>query len=363
MTDIVATPVARRATIVEVARRAGVSIGTVSLALSGSRRCSPATAGRVRAVVAELGYMPDHAASSLRRRSTDSVALVIPDIGNPVYVAMAKSVQLVAKQRGYHLSLVSTDGAPREEVHAVEALARRQVDGLILCSLRSTPELVRALEAAPAPVCVIGRAPSSAEVDNVRVDSELGAVLAVGHLVAQGCRSIAFVNGAAGTVPAEARQRGFERGLIEAGLEPDPELVLAADFTVHAGHAAVDGLISARPDLDAVFCANDVIALGVLRRLRERSVPVPGRVAVVGMDDIEQAEICAPTLSSVSLGAAERGRLAAELLLDRLAATGPVPPRLVSVPPRLVVRESSARVGISDSHPTPRAGAEGGARS
>lgn len=336
-----ATSVAKRATIVEVARQAGVSIGTVSLALNGSRRCSPVTAARVQAVATRLNYVPDHAASSLRRRATGSIALVIPDIGNPVYVAMAKSVQAVAKERGYHLSLVSTDGLAAEEVHAVQGLARRYVDGLIMCSLRPSPELMRALGAAPSPVCVIGSAAEGAAVDNVRVDSEAGAVLAVRHLFERGRRVIGLVNGVAGTVPASARGRGYERGLREMGLEPDRSLVAHGDFTMAAGRAAVDELLERRPDLDAVFCANDVIAIGALKRLRERSIAVPDQVAVVGMDDIDEGLICTPTLTSVSLLAAERGRLAAELLLDRLAGRQAEPPRSLSVPPRLVVRESS----------------------
>ncbi|HWG85356.1 MAG TPA: LacI family DNA-binding transcriptional regulator, partial [Deinococcales bacterium] len=147
----------RKATITEVALRAGVSLGTASLALNGSSRVASETVRRVREAAEALAYVPDYAASSLRRRSTESIALVVPDVANPVYVAMAKAVQRVAKERGYHLSLVSTDNVLDEEVHAVKALARRQVDGLILCSLRVTDELAQAIDEAGAPVCVIGR--------------------------------------------------------------------------------------------------------------------------------------------------------------------------------------------------------------
>ncbi len=150
---------ARKTTIVDVAREAGVSVATVSLALNGSDRCSPVTAERVRAVALELSYVRNHLASSLRRQTTQTVALVVPDIGNPVYVAMAKAVQRVVKARGYHLCLISTDETAQEEIHAIENLAQRHLDGLIMCSLRVSSELVTTLVAAQAPVCMIGRVP------------------------------------------------------------------------------------------------------------------------------------------------------------------------------------------------------------
>lgn len=332
----------KKATIVEVARQAGVSVGTASLALNGGGRCAAATVAHVRTVAAALNYVPNHAAKSLRRQLTESVALVIPDIGNPVYVAMAKAVQRVAKERRYHLSLISTDGLAPEEVHALDILARRQVDGLIMCSLRVTPELVRALENASGPVCVIGQLPGTSAVDNVRVDSERGAVLAVEHLFSEGRRRVAFINGTADTVPALARERGYERALLDHGAAPDPQLVVHTDFSLAGGRAAADTLLARRADFDAVFCANDLIAIGALRRLQERGLTVPQEVAVVGMDDIEEGLICTPTLTSVSLLAGERGRIAAGFLLDRLVAREPLPPQKTVVTPRLVVRESSA---------------------
>lgn len=332
---------ARKATIVDVAREAGVSVATVSLALNGSDRCSAVTAERVRTVAQELSYVPNHLASSLRRQSTQTVALVVPDIGNPVYVAMAKAVQRVVKARGYHLSLVSTDEAAQEEVHAIEGLAQRHVDGLIMCSLRVSPELITALEAAQAPVCMIGRVSDAAGVDNVGVDSEQGAALAVAHLAEQGRHVIGFINGEADTVPGSTRLRGFERALQEHRLERDGALIVYSAFTMEGGYAAVDRLLAHRPDMDAIFCANDVIAIGALKRLRERGISVPRQMAVIGMDDITECLICTPTLSSVALHAGERGRLAAELLLDRLASPEPRPVQRVMVTPQLIVRESS----------------------
>lgn len=287
-----------------------------------------------------LNYAPNHAARSLKRRSTEQIELVVPDIANPVYVAMAKAIQQSAKARGYRLSLISTDASPLEESLAVKSLERQQVDGLIICSLKVTPKFVAEVEAASSRVCVIGRMPPEARVDNVRVDSARGAALAVKHLAEGGRRHIAFINGEAHTVPAEARQEGYLRGLIESHLPYNPELTAHADFTMAGGYTAVDTLLAQSSRIDAIFCADDVIALGALRRLRELRRHVPQDIAVVGMDDIDLGKVSTPTLTSVSLLASERGRVAAELLFERLRNPG-LEPRKVTVMPKLIVRESS----------------------
>ncbi|MBA2666857.1 MAG: LacI family DNA-binding transcriptional regulator [Trueperaceae bacterium] len=334
---------AKPVTILDVAKRAGVSAGTVSRVLN--RANVPLdTRRRVSTAVSELGYVPNHAARSLKRRTTEQIALVIPDVGNPVYVQMAKSVQRVAAERGYRLSLISTENGVVDERQLLRGLHERQLDGMVLVSLRPGPSLLRQIREAAPRVCLIGSFPDDLPVDAVRVDSAHGVRQGVAHLLAGGRRRIAMVHGTRGTVPAETRARGYRDALLEAGVPFRPELSVDGDFTMGSGYRAVDALEGARPDAvfpDAVFCANDMMALGVMRRLRELGRDVPGDVAVVGMDDIDMAGMSAPTLTSVSLRAEERGRLATEMLLERLAHGGPLAPRVVHVLPALVVRESS----------------------
>ena len=331
----------KKVTIVDVAKLAGVSIGTVSRVLNNAGSTEE-TRQRVREAVESLNYVPNHAAQSLKRQSTEQIAIVIPDIANPVYVAMAKAVQQAAKVVGFSLSLISTEGSSLEEERALENLRRSHVDGLILCSLRPTPKLVRELESSRSRVCVIGRVPEGSKVDNVRVDSETGAALAVQHLLDQGKRNIAFINGVAGTVPAEARQAGYERALYENHFSLNPSLTVTSDFTMSGGYTATKALIERDQVIDAIFCANDVMAMGALRCLREYDRRVPEEVALVGMDDIDLGRISTPTLTTVSLMASERGRLAAEMLFDRIEGEeADAEARIVNVMPRLIVRESS----------------------
>lgn len=331
-----------RPTVAEVAAHAGVSVASVSRVLNGLP-ASPEMVARVTAAAQELGYVPDAAARSLKVRRTEQLTLSVADAGNPVYVAMMRAVERVVKGAGYRLVLSSTGSDPDEEEELVRSLAHGYADGLIISPLRITAELIAALTQCPVPVVVIGTLPAGVPLDNVRVNSARGVGLAVDHLVGRGRRALTFVNGPTDTVPGTARQRGFERAVREHGLADSARRITAGDFTYAAGEAVVGELLAGgRPD--AVLCANDLIAVAVLNGLHARGLRVPEDVAVTGMDDTDLTLMCRPQLTSVRLGAADRGRIAAELLLDRIAAPGS-DPRRVTVTPRLVVRESTGPAG------------------
>lgn len=336
---------ASRPTIVTVARNAGVSIASVSRVVNG-QPASPDMVRRVRDAAALVGYVPDSLARSLKAGQTHQLALAVSDIANPVYIAMMRAVEQVTRRAGFRLVIHSTGADPVEEVALLRDLAHRYVDGLILSPLRVTDRLLQSLHDAPAPVVVVGTLPEGAQVDSIRADSRSGVALAFEHLLTGGRRRIGFINGRVDTVPGSARREGWEAALRSARIPHDDSLVAVADdFTFQAGHAATHALLL-RADPDALFCANDLLALGAVRALAERGRVVPGDVAVVGMDDTDLAAMSSPSLSSVSLGSEERGRLAAILLLERLADPL-IGVRQLQVPPRLVVRESSSfgRVG------------------
>ncbi len=329
-------------TIIDVARRAGVSPGTVSRVINGANAPDD-TRQRVVAAVSDLGYVPNHAARSLKRRATEQVALVVPDVANPVYVQMAAGVQRAVTERGYQLLLMSRQAGSAAEPDLMRGLHRRQLDGMILVSLRPGPALLQQIREAAGRLCLIGSFPDDLPVDAVRVDSAVGVEMAVAHLTEQGRRRLAMVNGEPGTVPAERRAAGFRQALAQRGMTVTAQSIVAGDFTMASGYRAVDDLLARDGDIDGIFCANDAMAIGVLRRLNELGREVPGEVAVMGMDDIAMAGMTTPTLSSVSLRAEERGRLAAEMLLERLSRSEPRPPRVITVRPELIVRESSTR--------------------
>lgn len=329
-----------RATLIQVARRAGVSLASTSRALHGTG-ASPAMVERVRAAAAELGYSPDATGRSLRMKRTFQVAFAVADIGNPVYVEMLTAIHEVLAPHGYRVVVMSTGQTVASTVDLVRSLGSGFVDGLVVSPLRTDDTLAEAIRQAPVPVVVIGR--SLDGIDSVSTDSAAGIGLAVAHLLEIGRRRIGFVNGPLDTTPGAARQRGFDAATAHPGFTGEhAETERADDFTVTAGLEAGRRLL-ARGDLDAVVAANDLLAIGVVRAAGELGLTVPGDLAVTGMDDTEIGQVFRPSLTSVSLGSAERGRLAARLVLDRVGdGDGVDPARQSVVGPHLVVRESTA---------------------
>ena len=326
-----------------VAELAGVSIASASRVLNGIAG-SGETARRVREAAEQVGYVPNAIARSLQAQRTGLLALAVADIGNPVYVEMMRALEGVAKQSGYQLLVHATDADPENELALLRGLGRRYVDGLVLSPLRITDGHLTALHRSPVPVVVVGQLPEGAPFDNVRADSHTGVSLAVRHLFDLGRRRIAFVNGATDTLPGATRLAAYRDALDAVGLPYDEDLIESGDFQYEQGRAATARLLARvggadRPD--AIFCANDLIAAGALHELHMANIRVPDEIAVVGMDDTALARMSFPQITSVSLGAAERGRLAADLLLSRLSDPD-LPPRRETVPPALAVRASSA---------------------
>ncbi|OEU97088.1 LacI family transcriptional regulator [Streptomyces oceani] len=353
-------------TVETIAEHAGVSIASVSRVLNGHGARAD-TVRRVERAAAELGYVPNAVARSLQGGRSMQLTFAMQDIGNPVYVSMVRQIQSLAKAQGYRLLLHSTDAVLADELAVLRSLADRTSDGLIICPIRITPEHLEALRTAARPVVVIGSLPSEAPVDSVRTDSVAGARLAVHHLLDTGRRRVAFINGPADTVPGANRYAGYRSALEERGLSVDPALVRTTEFTIEAGAAALHALLDEAPAadtaadhtadaaaeprldaaaVDAVFCANDQLALGAAQALHSRGLRIPEDVAVAGMDDSTLTRASWPPLTSVDLGSAERGRIAARMLLDRLSQDGgdappPASARTETVTPRLIVRAST----------------------
>ncbi len=302
-------------------------------------RTNPETLERVTAAAASVGYVPNAAARSLRSRRTGQIAFAMPDVANPVYTAMVGSIQKVARANGSRLILHSTDGDLGDELGFLADLKQRYVDGLILCSLQFTDAHADAVAAATVPVAVIGNPTKGAKIDTVRANSRGGAAEAVRHLHSGGRRRIAFINGPERTAPGAARKLGYFDALRTCGLDRSDDLVeIADDFMIEPGREAAERLLE-RVLPDAIFCANDLLALGALSALRAAGLDVPGDVALVGMDNTSLSLVTSPPLTTVDLGSGERARIAAELLLARIEQPSRRA-RSVGVEPRLIVRES-----------------------
>jgi LacI family transcriptional regulator len=332
-----------RPTLSQVADLAGVSVASVSRVLNGLP-ASPEMAARVRAAVDSLGYTPDARARSLKVGRTEQLVLVVPDVGNPVYTGLMRAVAAVVKDAGYRLLLSTGNSEVAEEIAILDGLSSGYADGVIISPLRMTEPILDALRRLRHPAVVIGTPPAAVPVDAVQADSAAGVGLAMQHLVDTGRRRIAFVNGPVDTVPGSARQRGFDRA-DERLLAGAGRRYATAAFTVDAGREIAERVLDDRPD--AVLCANDLLAFGVMRVAHSRGIRVPDELAVVGIDDTDLAAVVSPGLTSVNLGSGERGAAAARLLLARIADPDRPAERVV-VAPWLTVRESSM--------PTPQGG-------
>lgn len=336
-------------TLEEVAARAGVGRGTASRVINGAGNVSERSRQAVLDAVKELNYVPNAAARTLKTRRTDAIALVIAEseervFGEPFFAGVVRGISLATAEAGRQLVLLLSQGAGRGSASAQSYLSRQHVDGVLLLSLHDDDELPTVIRSRSLPMVVGGRA-SEAHEPFVDVDNRHGAVLAVRHLLQRGRRRIATVTGPRDMGAGRDRFEGYVAGLVEAGLPSEDSLVAEGDFSQPSGARAMRELLERRPDLDAVFCANDPMAAGALQVLRECGRRVPDEVSVVGFDDSPMALTTHPPLTSVHQSPEEMGRAMVELLIEQMAgeesvtSRGAVRSRVLET--SLVVRASS----------------------
>ena len=330
----------RRITIADVATQAGVSKTTVSHVVSGNRPVSTETRARVELAIEELGYRPDGIARSLRTRRTHMVALIIPDITNPFYPTLSRGLEHAIDGGGYRAFICSSDGETERELDFLAEVCDRRVDGIVLDSFHLTVDEVQAITGGHVPVVWIGGTPvAHPGVDSVQPDDEHGAFEATMHLVERSHRAIAMIDGPEGS--GTSRRDGYLRALSHAGLQPVPAEPLRSDWTRRAGAEALPSILSASPRPTAIFCSNDLTAIGVIDAAHELDLSIPDHLAVVGFDDIEEAAMTTPPLSTVRNPAFETGKAAGALLAERMSGSYRGHARAVTLPASLVVRASS----------------------
>jgi DNA-binding LacI/PurR family transcriptional regulator len=332
---------AKDVTIVEVARHAGVSITTVSHALSGNRRVADTTRARIDESIRELGYRPNAFARSLRTERSHMVALIIPDITNPYYPTLARGMQDALHSGGYQTFVGSTDGGREQERSFLHDSLQRRVDGIAFASFATTARMLTPVLQADIPVVSIGTTIRHRTVDCVRTDDIAGSRDATDHLIAKGYTPIGMLGGPPGMSPSDHRLEGHRAALQSAGIGYDPRLTAIGDFTRAGGASAMGKLLVRRTTPRAVFCANDLMAIGAMDAIRDAGLHIPDDVALVGYDDIEAASLVTPDLTTVVNPAYEMGRECGRLLLERMTGQRDGARVEVVVPHRLVPRTSA----------------------
>jgi LacI family transcriptional regulator len=328
------------ATLKEVAQRAKVSYTTVSHVINATRPVSDEARARVLAAIDALHYVPSALARSLKSARTGTIGLIIPNNTNPYFSEVARGIEDHCYSAGYSVILCNVDDDPARQRHYLNVLLSKRCDGLIMTAL--TPAEGELLRTKKVPVVLLDRTPQGQPFDVVDVDNLAGGALAAQHLLALGRRRIACIGGPDEIALSRQRIDGVYSALAAAGLEIDAALCCHADFTSMGGYLAARKLLALPPEQrpDALFCCNDLMAIGALRAAAEAGITVPQALAVVGFDDIELAQFVHPALTSVAQNTRALGRLTAQCLLARIADPE-LPPQQHRFTPVLQVRESS----------------------
>jgi LacI family transcriptional regulator len=350
------TPPANGRSIRDVAVEAGVSVGTVSNVLNRPGIVSPATRAKVEAVIGQLGFVRNESARHLRTGRSRTIGLVVLDVANPFFTDLARGVENAAASAELAVILCNSDERADRERDYLDLLEEHRVQGILITPVNGVSERVRRLRERGTPVVLVDRWASTRKYCSVSVADVHGGELAAAHLVQRGHRRIAFVGGPPGLAQIRDRKDGATRAMVAASL-PRSALIIVDTPSLNfssgrsAGAEIAEMPRKSRPT--AAFCANDLLALGLLQEMTRRRIAVPEELAIVGYDDIDFAAAAAVPLSSVRQPREQLGRAAAELLIAEAAEGKSHKHRQLVFEPELIVRESSDRIrGRARAAPT-----------
>ncbi|MDQ1909016.1 LacI family DNA-binding transcriptional regulator [Paenibacillus sp. GD4] len=331
-----------KVTIDDVAKKAGVAKSTVSRIINNAPGVKPVTKLKVNRIIQELGFTPNLMARSLKTKLRRQIALAIDDIRNPYYPELAWAAEQVAKQNDYRLVLINHYGNPSEELAVIKEANDMHVDGIVLLSISHPKTLPSAVKQSSIPVSLIGSYGEDIQADTVGLSRSEG-YLAMEHLIRIGRRRIAYAGGPS-TLHRGGRYAAYEKSLASHAIPLDSSLVFTGErLALETGIEAARYFCKLEELPDAVFAANDLVAIGLLQEFTEQGVRVPEDIAVLGIDNIPWCTLVRPQLTSVSNLVTEMGRIAVEMLLNRIDREVELPFQKVLLEPRLIVRESTVK--------------------
>jgi LacI family transcriptional regulator len=329
------------AKIEDVAQHARVSVGTVSNVLNRPDAVSPATRERVVAAIADLGYVPHGAARTLKAGRSRMIGLVVPDITNPFFADVARGAEGFADRHDVIVTLYNSADSTAQELRYLNRIEEQRAEGVLVTPVRAAPPALEGIRRRGTPTVIIDRAPAGSTVCSVSGDDIAGGALAAEHLLARGHTRLAFAGGPLAMRQTAERLAGARERVEQAGARL--EVLETPRLDVTGGRAAGIRLATRTPARrpTAVFCANDLIALGVLQSVTREGLRIPDDLAIVGYDDIDYAAAAAVPLTSVRQPRQQLGHAAAELLFAEISATGGHDHRQIVFAPELVARRST----------------------
>lgn len=332
------------ATIKDVAKLAGVSPSTVSRVIADSRSISHQTKERVKKAMKELGYYPNMIARSLIKRSSQTLGLVLSRstenaFTNPFFPEIIRGISTVAKRDHYSLLLSTAENHMEEAKQCLQMIMEKRVDGVILLASRARDELIERLSAENYPFVVVGRVPAARNIYSVNNDNIQAAYSAVRHLLNLGHRRIAFLNGPMEYIFCRDRYEGYLMAFREFGLEVNPAYVLEASLQEEESYLLTQGLLEMEEAPTAIFAADDLMAIGAYRAIKEKGLVIPDDIAVIGFNNDYFASLVEPALTTVRIPIYDLGVAAAETIIQVLKGVEVTPPQKI-LASELVVRDS-----------------------
>jgi DNA-binding LacI/PurR family transcriptional regulator len=335
-----------KTTIYDVAEKAGVSISTVSRVINNTGRISEKTKKKVRKVMEELQYQPSVVASALTGKRTRTIGLIIPDVANPFFAEIARSVEDHGRKLGFNLLICNTDNNPDTEEMYLSLLKQKSVDGIIIGTTTQNYSALKNLLQEHFSIALIAQDIPELTIDVVSVDDFLGGYMATSHLVSLGHKKIAIMLGNMSRTSDKYRLQAYRQVLEENGLDFDEELVIHTDYSMENGKRAALELLQSPQRPTAIFACFDALAIGVYQAARELGLSIPNDLSVIGFDNTILAAIVDPPLTTIAQPIHEMGRQVMNLLVQEIEGEKNTKQRVI-LPPELIIRNSTKEKGRS----------------
>jgi LacI family transcriptional regulator len=337
--------------LIDIAKKTGFSVSTVSRVLHNGLRkhkISDKTKEQIKKAAKELGYKPNILARGLKLKKTHDIGVIVPDVSNPFFAALVKSIGEEVRKIGYSLILCDSNENILIEKEAIQLLLGKRVEGLIMASVGLFDEHIKNLEQSNLPVVMVDRCFDGLNFDSICVNNFKGSYLGTQHLIKEGHRKIAFIQGLPGTSTNEERLQGFKQALNSAKITIRNEYIVGDDFRSLNGYLQTKTLLNLTDPPTAIFTAGDLIALGAFQALKEENLNIPNNISIATFDDPAFASFLSPPLTAIKQPVEEMGIMAIKLIMSRMQDINSDKKRIL-LQPQLIVRNSVSRITKSNN--------------
>ncbi|MED2974585.1 LacI family DNA-binding transcriptional regulator [Fictibacillus sp. B-59209] len=330
-----------KANIQDVARRANVSIATVSRVINNQGGVRKVTEEKILKAIQELGYIRNAAARTMKSKDTKTIGVIVPDISNPFFPLVMAGIEQKAREKGYFAILSSTNESPVVEEEILRNFIERGVDGVIITTANENGDHLKQLHEQGIPMVAVDRSIQSYDVDTVLVDNVKGSYQAVQHMILQGHEKIAIICGPQNTTPGRERFIGYKKALKDYNLKLDERYIFQGDFGERSGYQAAHEFYSQNDRPTAIFSSNNLMTTGCVKAIGDLDWKLGEEISFFGFDDVDIATFLNPKLSVVSRPMNAVGEIAFQLLHERIHFKGEMPKREYNLSPELIIRDSS----------------------